>query len=451
MTDTIYALASGRGKAGVAVLRISGPAADSAFAALSGRDAAAFPARRASRVLLRHPRWGEPLDDALALRFPAPASYTGEDVVELHLHGGAAVVAAVLDALAQQPGLRMAEPGEFTRRAFLAGKLDLTAVEGLADLIDAETEAQRRQALRQAGGALARLYEGWASRLTRSLAYREAAIDFVDEELPDTLEAELLGEVAALRAEIAAHLADDRRGERLRAGLRLAVIGAPNAGKSSLLNRLAGRDAAIVSPIPGTTRDVIELHLDIGGYPVVVADTAGLRESDDPIEAEGVRRARDWAAAADLRILVMDGTRQAAADIDGSARDTLVFANKSDLWTADRNAAWMAAASDVAAERPAIHAMSLASGEGWETAFRALADAVAARCAYGDAPVPTRARHREALSACLIALDRSQRAASVEIAAEELRVAVRSLGRITGRVDVEALLDVVFRDFCIGK
>ncbi|MGE4220470.1 MAG: tRNA uridine-5-carboxymethylaminomethyl(34) synthesis GTPase MnmE [Alphaproteobacteria bacterium] len=451
MQDTIYALASGRGKAGVAVVRISGTAAVRSLESLTGRPADAFPGRKAVRALLRHPDSGEPLDDALAIRFPGPRSYTGEEVVELHLHGGTAVVAAVLGALGAQPGLRMAEPGEFTRRAFLAGKIDLTAVEGLADLIDAETEAQRRQALRQAGGALARLYEDWAARLTRTLAHWEASIDFVDEELPDALSAEAWATIAALRSEIAAHLADGGRGERLRAGLRVAITGKPNAGKSSLLNRLAEREAAIVSAVPGTTRDVIELHFDIDGYPVVVADTAGIRDSDDPVEAEGVRRARQWASAADLRVLVIDGVGEAADAVPVPEADTLVFVNKADAWGEEVRRGWGDAIAGIARRGGSIHSLSLATGAGWGEARAALHDAVVTRCGVGEVPLLTRARHREALSDCGAALARCAPGRPVEVVAEELRRAVHALGRITGRVDVEALLDIVFRDFCIGK
>jgi tRNA modification GTPase len=441
MSETIYALASGAGRAGIAVLRLSGTAADAALSALS--DAPLPPPRRAARVRLRDPQTGTPLDDGLALRFPGPASYTGEDVVELHIHGGSAVVAAVFEALGRLPDLRMAEPGEFTRRAVLAGKMDLTAAEGLIDLIDAETEAQRKQALRQADGALGALYDDWRGRLIPALAHLEAAIDFPDEDLPENLAAKIEPVLAALRAEMAAHLDDSRRGERLRQGVQIAIVGPPNAGKSSLLNILAQRDAAIVSATAGTTRDVIEVRLDLGGFPVLAADTAGLREARDEIEAEGIRRARHWAGAADLKIAVF------AVDDPAAARDaadvvdleTIVVLNKVDLGEPD----WT--------PPPAIghFPVSVATGQGLDALISGVTEAVAARIDVGAAPLMTRARHRAAVTECAEALDRAVAAPLPELAAEDLRLAVRALGRITGAVDVEDLLDVIFRDFCIGK
>ena len=293
---TSFALASGAGRAAVAVVRLSGPGAGAALAALAGR----LPApRQASLRRLRHA--GLVLDQALVLWFPGPAAYTGEDSAELHLHGGPAVVAAVADALVGL-GLHPAEPGEFTRRAFLNGKLDLTAAEGIADLIAAETEAQRRQALRQAEGGLAARHAGWAARLTRLLARQEAFIEFEEEDLPADLDAQVTADAAALRDEMAALLAEAPRAERLREGVAVAILGAPNAGKSSLLNALVEREAAIVSARAGTTRDVVEVRLVLAGVPVTLADTAGLRDTADEIEAEGVRRALARAEAADLQI-----------------------------------------------------------------------------------------------------------------------------------------------------
>ncbi|MBL6941160.1 MAG: tRNA uridine-5-carboxymethylaminomethyl(34) synthesis GTPase MnmE, partial [Rhodospirillales bacterium] len=305
--ETIFALASGAGRAGIAVIRLSGPAAGKALERLSGGG---LPVpRQATRTSFQCPKNQDTvLDDGLALWFPAPASFTGEDVAELHIHGGPAVIGAIVSALAGLPGLRPAEAGEFSRRAFENGKFDLTAAEGLADLIDAETDAQRRQAQRQSRGELGRLYDNWAERLIRAQALSEADIDFSDEDIPDDLIGEALAIAAELDQEIAAHLDDGHRGERLRAGLYLAIVGPPNAGKSSLLNRLAKRDAAIVSDIAGTTRDVIDVHLDLGGYPVIVADTAGLREARDSIETEGVRRARERAGDADMKLAVFDAT-----------------------------------------------------------------------------------------------------------------------------------------------
>ena len=439
---TIFALATAPGRSGVAVVRISGPEAGSALAALTARPLP--PPRRAVLTQLRDPRSGDALDDALVLRFTGPASFTGEDVVELHLHGGRAVVAGVVEALGTLPGLRMAEPGEFTRRAFENGKLDLTEAEAVADLIDAETTAQRRQALRQMDGALGRLYDGWRERLTRALAHIEADIDFADEDLPGGVADAVRPVVAGLAGEIAAHLDDGGRGERLREGLHIAIVGAPNAGKSSLLNALARRDAAIVSARAGTTRDVIEVHLDLGGYPVVLADTAGLREAAaDEVEEEGIRRARDRAARADVKVAVFDATTLPALDAATLAlidRDTVVVFNKIDL----------AAVTDPRPDLSPV-AVSARSGAGLKELEERLTAFSADRLAIGSAPSLTRARHRAALAECRESLIRALEAPLPELAAEDVRLASRALGRITGRVDVEDLLDVIFRDFCIGK
>src|SRR5580692_5815480 len=304
---TIFALSSGRPPAAIAVVRISGPQAGAVLKALIGRVPEP---RKAALVRVRDPESGETIDEALALWFPAPHSETGEDVAELQLHGGHAVIAGVLDALAALPGCRMAEAGEFTRRAFEAGRLDLTAVEGLGDLIAAETQAQRRQAFRQLKGLIGDRAEAWRRRLIEALALVEARIDFSDEaDVPEDLIGPALNAAQQLRSMIATSLADGGRGERLRDGLVVAIAGPPNAGKSTLLNRLAQREAAIVSPYAGTTRDVIEVHLDLGGYPVTLLDTAGIRESADPVEQEGVRRARARAAAADLVLWGVDATK----------------------------------------------------------------------------------------------------------------------------------------------
>ncbi len=303
--DTIFALASGQARAGIAVIRISGEKAGEALTSLSG---APLPeARRASRVRLCEPSTGEALDSGLALWFPAPKSFTGEAVAELHLHGGRACVEDVLAALSRLPDLRVADPGEFTRRAFENGKLDLTEVEGLADLVQAETAAQRRQAVRQFEGGLRERYEGWREALLQALARIEAGIDFVDEELPKDVAASAGEAAARVAEEIRAHLADNRRGERMREGFWIVLLGAPNSGKSTLLNAIARREAAIVSEEPGTTRDVVEVGLDLGGFPVVVADTAGLRESEVAVEREGVKRARKRASESDLRLTLFDG------------------------------------------------------------------------------------------------------------------------------------------------
>ncbi|MCH7936026.1 MAG: tRNA uridine-5-carboxymethylaminomethyl(34) synthesis GTPase MnmE [Proteobacteria bacterium] len=474
--ETIFALASGAGRAGIAIIRISGPGAGPALAAITGAkagtggEAGGSPEpRRATIVKLSDPETLVAIDDGLALWFPAPDSFTGEDVAELHVHGGPAVVMGTLEALGAMPGLRTAEPGEFTRRAFENGKMDLTAAEGLADLVEAETSAQRRQALRQLRGELGKLYESWRERLLNALAHIEAGIDFSDQDLPGGpggVEAAAAEEVGKLVGEIAAHLKDNRRGERLRSGLLITIIGPPNAGKSSLLNLLAQRDAAIVHETAGTTRDVIEVHLDLGGYPVIVADTAGLRDIGDggnggpgviDVEAEGIRRARGKAREADLRLAVFDG--QAWPETDSHTAglvdaDTLVVINKSDLGRL--------APPLIVGGQPGL-AISALTGDGIETFLAVAAERVAGlmetTASSTIGPALTRARHREALEECRAALERFLAVTdgdkwsdkTPELAAEDLRLAARALGRITGRVDVEDVLDAIFRDFCIGK
>ena len=447
MKDTIFALASAPGQAGVAVVRVSGPVAGGALRQLSGQ--ALPPPRYAAYRRLGSPE-GVAIDQALVLWFPAPASFTGEDVAEFHLHGGRAVVAAVIAALSRCPGLRPAEPGEFTRRAFENGKLDLTAAEGLADLVNAETEGQRRQALRQMQGELGRLYDCWREGLVEALAQAEAAIDFPDEDLPAGLDDRVRNRAAAVLAEISQHLADNRRGERLREGFSIALVGAPNTGKSSLLNWLARRDAAIVSATAGTTRDVIEVQLDLGGFAVAVADTAGLRTARDEVEAEGVRRALDRAGAADLRIALFDATRWPELDPETMKLiddDTIPVLNKTDLRPVD---------AGVKIQGRVAQRLSIRSGDGLPGFLESVTEAVAERLGGGTTPPLTRARHRHALEACHAALaravnDQAGTAALPELMVEDLRLAVGALGRITGRVDVEDLLDRIFRDFCIGK
>ncbi|MCR9219456.1 MAG: tRNA uridine-5-carboxymethylaminomethyl(34) synthesis GTPase MnmE [Alphaproteobacteria bacterium] len=443
MAETIYAPASGVGKAGVAIIRVSGAAAGAAARALSGMAETPAP-RRALRRRFVDPESGELLDDGLLIWFPAPGSYTGEDVAEFQIHGGGAVRAAMLRALSQVPGCRLAEPGEFTRRAYLNGRIDLSQAEGVADLIEAETEAQRRQAVRQAEGALSVRCAAWAERLVRLAAHMEAWIDFPDEDLPDEVRVRNEIEMQGLIDEFSQEIEVGRRGERLREGLRAAIVGPPNAGKSSLLNRLAGREAAIVNARAGTTRDVIEVAMDLDGYPLVLADTAGLRESADEIEAEGVRRARRTAAGSDVVIAV------AAAD-DPAASDRLAAARRE--FGADRVVA-VVTKSDLGAEGAARCAglwVSATTGAGVDALVRAMTEAVEGRVGLSETAGLTRARHREAVAACVSALRRAKAAPSPDLQAEDVRLALRALGRITGEVDVEDLLDVIFRDFCIGK
>jgi len=440
--DTIAALATAPGRAGVAVIRLSGPVASDALRRLAGRVP---PPRRMSRAMLRDPTGGAALDDALVALFPGPASFTGEDVAEFHVHGGRAVVAAVLGALCRVPGVRPAEPGEFTRRAFLNDRLDLTAAEGILDLVDAETEAQRRQALRQAGGALASLAEGWRAALVMAMARLEAWIDFPEEDLPPEVLDTVADGLDGLAVDLAGHLADAGRGERLREGLRMAIVGPPNAGKSSLLNWLANRDVAIVSASAGTTRDVLEVYLDIGGYPATVADTAGLRETADSVEAEGVRRALARAEEADLRLVVVDWSAGEAERraVDGwLGADAILIANKIDRQSgAPPSDPWIP--------------VSVSTGAGLDRLLQRIAGELEARMGLRDTPLLTRERHRraveEALDGVRRGLDGLRTGLPLELPAEDLRLAARALGRITGKVDIEELLDVIFREFCLGK
>jgi tRNA modification GTPase len=574
-SPTIFALSSGRPPVAIAVIRISGPRAGAALTTLGVKIPEP---RKAGLARIRDPRSGEIIDEALVLWFPAPHSETGEDVAELQAHGGRAVIAGILDALAQIDGLRMAEAGEFTRRGFENGKLDLTAVEGLADLVGAETEGQRRQAFRQMKGLLGNRAETWRKRLIQALALVEARIDFSDEaDVPEDLLAPALTIARELKAEIAAALADGHRGERLREGLVVAIAGPPNAGKSTLLNRIARREAAIVSPYAGTTRDVIEVHLDLGGLPVTLLDTAGIRDTDDPVELEGVRRARERAASADLVLWVVDASAAEAADDLGVASDSagpgqairaglrsvagedlsggkgaglgggpigdrpanLVGGEGSDRrppasptsglgtpleaalgesFRARPSGVWLirnkidlleqwlskseftlnnAGKSELELEtnktlinkanielshksERRLHfngelkgvgnvslprstedafrisdyrfSLSANSGEGFDALLAQLRRHAEDYLSGGEQSLVTRARHRAALETTLAALERAEAVANAEdLLAEELRTAAHALGRLTGRVDVEDVLDVIFRDFCIGK
>jgi tRNA modification GTPase len=376
----------------------------------------------------------------LVLWFPGPASYTGEDAAEFHLHGGRSVIAGVVEALAVA-GLRQAEPGEFTRRAFLHGKMDLTAAEGIADLIAAETTAQRRQALHQAGGGLARLYGGWAERLARLLAHQEAAIEFAEDGLPTDLDARARAGAGELRAEIKAHLADARRGELLREGLVFAIIGAPNAGKSSLLNALVGREAAIVSARAGTTRDIVEARLDLAGVPVTLSDTAGLHEASDEIEAEGIKRAERRAEEAQLVITVFAADQAPDAEtLRWVGPEALVLVNKCDL---------VVPPSQIGGVKALV--VSARDGTGLGAVRDRLAEAALRLTGAGEGNQLTRPRHRAALTEAAALLAEAEAADLPELTAEALRAALVALGRLTGRLGVEEILDIVFRDFCIGK
>jgi len=451
--STIFALSSGRPPAAIAVVRVSGPRAGVALEKLIGRVPEP---RKAALARVRDPASGDIIDEALALWFPAPHSETGEDVAELQLHGGQAVIAGVLDALSTIQGFRPAEAGEFTRRAFENGRLDLTAVEGLADLIAAETPAQRRLAFRQLKGLIGDRAEAWRRRLIEALALVEARIDFSDEaDVPEDLLGPALRAAQQLRGEIAGVLADGGRGERLRDGLVVAIAGPPNAGKSTLLNRLARREAAIVSPYAGTTRDVIEVHLDLGGYPVTLLDTAGIRDSTEPVEQEGVRRARERAAAADLVLWVIDGSAAESGANDRPEKlanaDVWLVRNKIDQTS---EAACAGAPKRPNNELEFTLSISALTGIGVDALAAALSGYAETYFAATESAVITRARHRQALRETVAALDRvlaQDHSTREELIAEELRSAATTLGRLTGRVDVEDILDVIFRDFCIGK
>jgi len=442
MQTTIFALSSAPGRAGVAVVRISGPRAAQVLESIAG----GVPTARAARLrTLRAPDTGAVLDRAIVLWFPAPASFTGEDVAELHIHGGRAVIEAVLSAVGAIAGARPAEAGEFARRAFENGKLDLTAVEGLADLIEAETEAQRVQALRQADGALARLYERWRENIILALAEIEADLDFADEaDVARFSDRAAFAQVAVLEQEIRGHLNDGNRGEILRDGLRVAIAGPVNAGKSSLLNALARRDAAIVSDKPGTTRDIVEVRLDLDGYPVIVSDTAGLRETDEEVEAEGVRRAAQRAADADVIVWLMDGAQADPVHPPKAwpPKKVILVVNKCELLSS----------RDDYPVAPDLF-VSVHTGEGIDVLVERLSGETSKRLELGDAVPLTRERHRRELSLAADALRTFQEGApdELELRCEDLRRAADCMGRLTGRIDVEDILDRVFAQFCIGK
>ncbi len=438
---TIFALSSAPGRAGIAVVRVSGPRAGDLIDALAPpRPKKRFAALRK----IRDPVSREILDQALVLWLAAPHTETGEDMAEFHLHGGLAIVKAVLALLGRQPGCRLARPGEFARRAFENGKIDLAQVEGLADLIEAETEAQRRQAMRQMGGALSELYEGWRGGLIRASALVEAVIDFSDEtDVANNAFETARNMVDALRASIATHLVDDHRGEILRDGYRVVLAGPPNVGKSSLLNALARRDAAIVSEEAGTTRDVIEVRLDLEGLPVVVSDTAGIRAAHGAIEKEGVRRSLAQARDADLVVWLQDATAPETPPPPDLGETVLVVTNKIDLVPAG--------------DRPGISAKT---GAGIDLMARQLAEAARARIGVSQSPAITRARYRTHLQACLAACEAFTASCTegmaactddIELRAEDLRQASHALGRITGRLDVEDVLGEIFGRFCVGK
>ncbi|KAF7313473.1 tRNA modification GTPase TrmE [Mycena chlorophos] len=455
---TIYALSTPPGKAGIAVVRISGPEVLQVWKHVVRR--AEPEPWRMERCKIIHPTTGNMLDDGLAVYFKGPKSFTTEDVLELHIHSGRAIIASVLGALSHLPFCRPAEPGEFTRRAFLGGRLDLPQVEGLKDLIDAETEGQRRLALEAAGGAVSARFEDLRTGIIRCLAKIEALIDFSEgEDIEDGVYEDARNDATALLATIRSYLGDNRRGEILRSGVRLTIFGPPNAGKSSLLNFLAQREAAIVTPVPGTTRDILELSLDIGGIPVIISDTAGLRPTDDLVEQIGVERARKAIQAADIALCVVSCED---ADATGNlpsvvaelvTENTFVLFNKSDL-RPDASANEPNTTNGTPTHR---WTTSLKTGEGTTEFLTGFAQALKTRFDLDEdsphTPLITHARHRVHLesAAGFIEAFLETTAEDVVIGAEELRYAAQAVGKVTGRIDVEDILDSLFRDFCIGK
>ncbi|MEW9305501.1 tRNA uridine-5-carboxymethylaminomethyl(34) synthesis GTPase MnmE [Labrys neptuniae] len=440
MAETIVALASGVGRAGVAVIRLSGPSVRFGLETIAG---SVPQPRRAALRRLKDPGNGEVLDEALVLFFPGPASFTGEDVAELQVHGGRAIIAGVIAALTALPGFRLAERGEFTRRAVANGRMDLTSAEGIASLVEAETSSQRRQALRQAGGALERAAMAWRQRLAGLLALMEAEIDFPDEEDVPALFHSVRSGAEALLAEIEMALRGARSGERLREGAVMVIAGPPNAGKSTLLNALARRDVAIVSPIAGTTRDTLEVHLDLGGYPVTLIDTAGLRETNDVVEAIGVERARASLDRADLVIWLEAG--DARADPPELPAPLLRVLTKQDD-SQDPPPHTLPAGFELG--------LSARSGAGMPALLERLEQAARKALESGETALVTRERHRrelETVTAHLATVRAADEATPVEFVAEDLRLAVRAIGRLTGRVDIDEIYDVIFREFCIGK
>lgn len=446
MSDTVFALATAPGRAAVAVVRLSGPGVGLVLAAVAGR----LPRPRQAELRRLRDGVGATIDRGLVLWFPSPASYTGEDCAEFHVHGGPAVIDHLTRTLLAA-GLRLAEPGEFTRRAFENGKLDLDQAEAIADLIEAESAAQARQALGQLQGSLGRRYETWRGKLMGVLADLEAAVDFPDEAVPVEVARRAHAPLAALLGELDLALVDQARGQRIREGYRIAVIGAPNSGKSTLFNGLLGREAAIVTPIPGATRDVIEAPLTLAGYQVLIADMAGIRPTADPVEIEGVRRARAWASGADLRLWLVDGSTD-TGDWNLARHLALpgdwCLINKSDL---------PGGKDGRAAEREAlvrglnVRSLSLLAG-GVITIAADLETRIAADLAGSDFPAATRVRHAELLARARDDLARAIGAlGEPELAAEDVRRGASALSRVTGRIGADEVLDLVFASFCIGK
>jgi tRNA modification GTPase len=442
ITDTIYAPASATAKAGITVIRISGPNTKYAIECLGSNVGQP---RFAKLAKIFHPQTKNLIDECVTIYYQEPASFTGEDIVEMNIHGGRAVLDLTLDALSKIQGLRVAEPGEFSKRRFMNGKMDLTQAEGLMDLINAETEAQHKQALKQLAGELGSLYESWRAQLLKLMSLIEAYIDFPDEDLPADIIKNITKQVSFLNTEITDHLSDNQKGEKLREGFYIAIIGETNVGKSSLMNALAKRDVAIVSDIAGTTRDVIEIRLNIAGYLVTIADTAGLRTSNDFLEKEGINRTLDRAKNADLKILVLDAekyhhTPQELLDLINE--NTVIVINKIDLFDEVKLSKII--------NREAI-LISAQNGTGLNNLLQEINEYVLNFFSITDAPLITRQRHRENLERCKTCLEMFNLEKDIELAAEDLRLASRYLSSLTGKIDVESVLGEIFSNFCIGK
>lgn len=454
--DTIYALATPPGRSALAIIRISGPGTGDILSALSVKMPC--PIRTPVLSMIRNPETQDILDQAVILNFKAPSSFTGEDAAEITLHGGPAVVAGVMEALSKTKKCRMAEPGEFTKRAFLNNKMDLTQAEAIADLTSAETRLQRRQALSQLSGSLKDIYDGFRDQMVRIGAYTEAHLDFPDEDLPTNLLDQVRPQIETLIKNIKEHLSDAHVGERVRDGFKTVIIGPPNAGKSTLLNALSSRDVAIVSPIPGTTRDVIDVHLDVGGYPVVLSDTAGIRSgTSDIIEAEGMRRAGQRIKESDIQIFVFDVLELLSGGIDFSLfpnpmDGTILVLNKVDQIQDEGASAKKIRDMLPSSFQGVPHVMtSLQEKGGVDKITSAIRTYLEKISAGHEGAVLTRARHREALMEVLSSLETASCQTEPELLSEELRAAIQQMGRITGRVDIDDILDIIFRDFCIGK
>jgi tRNA modification GTPase len=441
--DTIFALSSAPGKAGVSVFRISGKNALKAVSIICP-DVTLRP-REAHLVSLYSPEQNLVIDKAIAIYFKAPHSFTGEDVVEFHTHGSIAICKMLIEALMAIEDLRLAEPGEFSKRAFLNNKMDLTAAEGLADLIEAETSQQVRQAIRQMSGELEILYEGWRSDLLKIQSLLEAYIDFPDEDIPDSVLDSVNKTLDRLKKAIIEHLDDSSRGERLREGIRLAIFGPPNAGKSSLLNYFAQRDVAIVSSYEGTTRDVLEIHLDIGGYPVIIADTAGLRATEDVIEAEGIKRAQKAAEQADIKIFIFDVLKGLPRDgqfLKLVDENTIILANKVDL-SEDY--------IEIEYNGRKVLGVSIKGKIGLNLLLDEIKRHAENLARPSETPAITRMRYRQSLNQALALLNDFDFEKDIVLAAEDIRLAARALSQITGKISVDEVLGEIFANFCIGK